>query len=75
MSSILQDRELSEKNVIEEMGLYIDGSVRRFSFCSPKTCNPNKQTTWNTMHLHEIAWNSRPLDYDKHFVVFYDIKK
>ena len=35
---------------------------------------PNKQTTWNTSHLHGIAWSSGVLDYEKPFAVFYDIK-
>ena len=35
---------------------------------------PNKQTTWNTSHLHGIVWSSGKLDYEKLFAVFYDIK-
>ena len=31
------------------------------------------QTTWNTSHLHGIAWSSGKLDYYKLFAVFYDI--
>ena len=65
---------LTEKNVIKELGLFIDGSVQGFSFCPPKTFKPNKQTTWNTRHLHEIAWSSGKLDYEKLFAVFYDKK-
>ena len=34
----------------------------------------NKQTTWNTSHLHGIAWSSGMLDYDKLFAVFYKTK-
>ena len=34
---------------------------------------PNKQTTWNTSLLHEIAWSSGKLDNDELFAVFYDI--
>ena len=45
-----------------------------FHFCPPKTYKPNKQTTWNTSHLHGIAWSSGKLDYEKLFAVFYDIK-
>ena len=30
--------------------------------------------TWNTSHLHGIAWSSGKLDYEKLFAVFYDIK-
>ena len=74
MSLIVLDIELTEKNVIKELGLFIDGSLQGFSFCPPKTFKPNKQTTWNTKHLHGIAWSSGKLDYEKHFAVFYDIK-
>ena len=74
MSLIVLDIELTEKNVIKELGLFIDGSVQGFSFCPPKTFKPNKQTTWNTNHLHGIAWKSGKLEYEKLFVVFYDIK-
>ena len=63
MSCILLDIELTEKNIIKELGLFIDGSVQGFSLCPPKTFKPNKQTTWNTRHLHGIAWSSGKLDY------------
>ena len=68
------DIELTEKNIIKELGLSIEESVQGFSFCPPKTFKPNKQTSWNTKHLHGIAWSSGKLDYDKLFAVFYDIK-
>ena len=29
----------------------------------------------DTRHLHGIAWSSGKLEYDKLFVVFYDLKK
>ena len=74
MSCIVLDIELTEKNIVKELGLYIDGSVQGFSFCPPKSFEPNKQTTWNTSHLHGIAWSSGKLDYEKLFAVFYDIK-
>ena len=74
MSCIVLDIELTDKNIIKELGLFIDGSVQGFSFCPPETFKPNKQTTWNTRHLHGIAWSSGKLDYDKLFAVFYDIK-
>ena len=74
MSCIVLDIELTDKNIIKELGLFIDGSVQGFSFCPPETFKPNKQTTWNTRHLHGIAWSSGKLEYDKLFAVFYDIK-
>ena len=74
MSLIVLDIELTEKNVLKELGLNIDGSLQGFSFCPPKTFEPNEQTSWNTKYLHGIAWSSGKLDYEKLFAVFYDIK-
>ena len=74
MSLIVLDIELTVENLIKDLGLFIDGSVQGFSFCPPKTFKPNKQTTWNTSHLHGIAWSIGNLEYDKLFDVFYDIK-
>ena len=74
MSLIVLDFELTEKNITKELGVFIDGSFQGFSFCPPKTFTPNKQTTWNTSHLHGIAWISGKLEYDKLFAVFHDIK-
>ena len=68
------DIELTEKNIVGELGLFIDGSLQGFSFCPPTTFKPNKQTTWNTRHLHGTAWSSGKLDYKKLFAVFYHIK-
>ena len=74
MSCIVLDIKLTDKNVIKELGLFFDGSVQGFSFSPPKTFKPNKQTTWNSRHLHGIAWSSGNLVYEKLFDVFYDIK-
>ena len=74
MSSIVLDKELTEKNIFKELGLFIDGSLQGFSFCPPKTFKPNKQTTWNTKHLHGIIWSRRKLDYEKLFAIFFDRK-
>ena len=74
MCCIVLDIELIEKNIINELGPYIDGSVQGFSFCPPKSFKPNKQTTWNTSHLYGIAWSSGKLEYEKLFAVFYDIR-
>ena len=71
---IVLDVALTEKNIIKELWFFIDGSLQGFSFCPPKSFKPNKQTTWNTSHLHGIAWSSGKLDYEKLFAVFYDIK-
>ena len=72
MSLIVLDIELTEKNIIKELGLFIVGSLQGFSFCPPKTFEPNKQTPWNTKHLHGIAWSSGKLDCENLSAVFYD---
>ena len=74
MPLIVIDIELTEKNIIKDLGLFIDGSVQGFSFYPPKTFKANKQTTWNTNYLHGIAWSSGKLEYEKLFAVLYDIK-
>ena len=74
MSCLVLDIELTEKNIIKKLGLFIDGSLQGFSFCPPNPFKPNKQRTWNTSHLRGIAWSSGKLDYEKLFSVFYDIK-
>ena len=53
MSCIVLDIELTDKNIIKELGLFIDGSVQRFSFCPPKVFKPNKH---NIEHK-SITWN------------------
>ena len=58
MSRIVLDIELSEKNLTKELVLFIDGCLQGFSFCPPETFTPNKQSTWNTSHLHGIVWSS-----------------
>ena len=74
MSLIVLDIEVTEKTKIKERGLFVDGFLQVFSFCPPRLCTPNKQTTWNTSHLHGTAWSSGKLDYDKFFAALYDIK-
>ena len=74
VSCIVLDIEITEKNIIKELGFYIDGALQGFSFCPPKSFTPNKQTIWNRNYLHRIAWSSGKLEYEKLFAVFYDIK-
>ena len=74
MSCIVLDTKIFDKKIIKELGLCFDGSVQGFSFCPPKSFKPNKQRTWNTSHLHGIAWSSGKQDYEKLFPVFYDIR-
>ena len=74
MSLIVLDIELTDKNIFKELGLFIDSSLQGCSFCPPKSFEHNKQTTWNTRHLHGIAWSRGKLDSEKLFAVFYNIK-
>ena len=74
MFLIVLDIELTDKKINKELGLYNNGFLQGFSFCPSKTFKPNKQTTWNTSHLHGTACSSGKLDYETLFAVFYDIK-
>ena len=74
MSLTVLDIELTDKNIIKELGVFNDGSLQGFSFCPPQTFKPNKQTTWNTSLLHGIAWSIGKLDSDRLFAVFCNIK-
>ena len=55
MSLIVLDIEITEQNLIKELGLLIHGSLQGFSICPRKTFKPNKETTWNTSHLDGFA--------------------
>ena len=74
MSFIVLDIEPTDEDIIIELEFFIDSSLQGFSFCPPKTFKPNKQTIWNTSHLHGIARSSGKLDYEKLFAVFFDLK-
>ena len=74
MSLIVLDIELTEKKIIKQPGLFVDGPLQGFSICPTKTLKPKEQTTWTTSHLHRFAWSSGRVDYEKQFAVFYDIK-
>ena len=45
MSLNILDIELTEKNIIKELGLFIDAFLEEFSICPPKTFKLIKQTT------------------------------
>ena len=56
MSCILLDIELTDKNVIKELGVFIHGSLQGFSFCPPESFKPIKQTTQVIyMELHGVV--------------------
>ena len=73
MSCIVLDTELTDKNVIKEMGVFLMVLYKDFHFVH-QIFLPDKQTSWNTKRLHGTAWSSGKLDYEKLFAVFYDIK-
>ena len=65
MSCIVLDIELAEKNIIMELGVFIDGKVEGYSFRPPKKYKPTKQSFWCTRNLHGIVWISGRLDYSE----------
>ena len=63
MSCIVLDIEPAAKNVVKELGVFIDGKVQGYSFRPPKNYKPTRQAFWCTRTLHGIVWNSGRLDY------------
>ena len=45
-----------------------------FHFVHQRFLNLINKTTWNTNHLHGIAWSSGKYEYEKLFCCLYDIK-
>ena len=64
MPLIVLDVELADKNVVKEMGVFIDGQVFGYSFKPPTSFQPTFQTHWCTNKLHKINWRSSALDYN-----------
>ena len=76
MSCIVIDFELTDKNFIKKLGVFIEGKIQGYSFCPPKKykgysfCPPRKykrtkQAFWCTKILHRIVWNGRRLYYSE----------
>ena len=65
MSCIVLDIELADKNVIEELGVFIVGKVQGYSFRPQKSTNPRNKPFGAQKNLHGIVWNNRRLDYSE----------
>ena len=63
MSLVVLDIECVEKNIIKELGIFHNGTIRGYSFLPPKKYKPSKQTYWLTNLLHNIHWQSGAYDY------------
>ena len=64
MSLIVIDMELTEKNVIKELGLFIDGSVQGFHFVRQRLLNLiNRQHGTQIIYMELLgvveSWNMR----------------
>ena len=57
MSLIVLDIELAEKNVVKELGVYIDGQVFGYSFKPPKNYQPTHQTLIKHTSNPKLAQN------------------
>ena len=65
MSGIVLDIELADKNVIEELGVFIGGNVQVYSFRPPEKYKPTKEAVWCTRNLHGIVCSSGRLNYSE----------
>ena len=62
MSFIVLDIEMADKNVIKELGAFIDGKNQGYSFRPPEKYRSTEQAFWCTRNLHGAVWNSGRLD-------------
>ena len=74
MTLIVIDVEMIENNIVKELGLYVDGIVRGYSFQPPKGFQPTHQSFWCTRHLHGINWTCGSLEYEELWSVLHHIK-
>ena len=63
MSGLALDIEFANKNVFEELKVFIDGNFQGYPTRSSKKYKPTKQADCCTRNLHRIVWNSGQLDY------------
>ena len=75
MSLIVLDVELADKNVVKEVGVFIDGQVFGYSFKPPTFFQPTFQTHWCTNNLHKIDWRSGALDYNDVTMILTSLKQ
>ena len=54
MSCNVLDIELKGKNIINELGVFIDGIVWEYSFRPTEKYKPTNQAVWCTRDLHRI---------------------
>ena len=65
MACIVLDYEVADKNVIKEIGVFLQQSPGMLISSFKKKNKPTKQTFWCTRNLHGIVWNSGGLDYSE----------
>ena len=64
MYLIVLDVDLADKNVVKELGVFIDRQVFGYSSKPPTSFQPTFQTHWCTNKLHKSDWRSGALDYN-----------
>ena len=64
MSVIVLDVELADNNVVEELGVFIDGQVFGYSLKPPSIFQPKFQTLCCRNKIDKIDWRSGALDYN-----------
>ena len=63
VSCYVLDVEPADKNIINKLGAFRDGSVQGYSFLLPKNSKRSNQRFWCTRNLHGNVWDSGCLDY------------
>ena len=72
MYCIILDKELTEENIIKELGFFVMDRYKDFHFVHQRRLNLiNRQHGTQVIYMElRIAWSSGKLDYDELFAVF-----
>ena len=65
MPLVVLEIECLEGKIVEELGIFKDGTVFGYSFHPLKDCKPTFQAKWNTKNMHCIILNHGKLDYSE----------
>ena len=65
MSSTLLDIEVADRHNVKELAVFIDGTLKGYSFRPPERYEPTKKAFCCTKNLHRNVSNSGSLDYSE----------
>ena len=65
MSCTVLDIELTDRHKVEELAVFVDGTLKGYFFRPAERYEPTKEAFCCTKNLHRIVSNSGSLDYSE----------